>query len=68
MEEGRILSRNGKPPPPHERGRKDVFVLNPGEEVRVYIRFRDYLGRYVMHCHNLIHEDHDMMVQFEIVP
>ncbi len=68
MEEGRILSRNGKPPPPHERGRKDVFVLHPGEEVRVYIRFRDYLGRYVMHCHNLIHEDHDMMVQFEIVP
>jgi FtsP/CotA-like multicopper oxidase with cupredoxin domain len=66
MEEGRILSRNGKPPPPHERGRKDVFVLNPGEDVRVYIRFRDFEGKYVMHCHNLIHEDHDMMVRFDV--
>jgi FtsP/CotA-like multicopper oxidase with cupredoxin domain len=23
-------------------------------------------GRYMMHCHNLVHEDHDMMVQFEV--
>ena len=22
------------------------------------------LGRYMMHCHNLVHEDHDMMGQF----
>jgi spore coat protein A len=25
-------------------------------------------GRYMMHCHNLVHEDHDMMVQFEVLP
>ena len=25
----------------------------------------DY-GRYMMHCHNLPHEDHDMMTQFEV--
>jgi len=41
-------------------------VLNPGEEVRIFIRFRDFEGRYVMHCHNLIHEDHDMMVRFDV--
>jgi spore coat protein A len=23
-------------------------------------------GRYMMHCHNLVHEDHDMMVQFRV--
>jgi FtsP/CotA-like multicopper oxidase with cupredoxin domain len=23
-------------------------------------------GRYMMHCHNLVHEDHDMMAQFEV--
>jgi spore coat protein A len=23
-------------------------------------------GRYMMHCHNLVHEDHDMMVQFSV--
>ena len=21
----------------------------------------------MLHCHNLVHEDHDMMVQFEVV-
>jgi FtsP/CotA-like multicopper oxidase with cupredoxin domain len=23
-------------------------------------------GRYMMHCHNLVHEDHDMMIQFRV--
>lgn len=68
FEEGRILTRNGKPPPPHEVGRKDVFVLAPGEEVRVYIQFRDFTGKYMMHCHNTTHEDHAMMMRFDIVP
>jgi FtsP/CotA-like multicopper oxidase with cupredoxin domain len=67
LEEGRILSRNGKPPPPHEVGRKDIFVLAPGEEVRVFIRFREFAGKYMMHCHNLTHEDHAMMVRFDVV-
>jgi FtsP/CotA-like multicopper oxidase with cupredoxin domain len=67
MEEGRILSRNGAPPPPHEVCRKDIYSLEPGEEVRVFIRFRDFVGKYMMHCHNLTHEDHAMMVRFDIV-
>jgi FtsP/CotA-like multicopper oxidase with cupredoxin domain len=68
FEEGRILSRNGKPPPPHERGRKDVFVVGPGEELRVFFQFRDFVGKYPAHCHNLIHEDHMMMARFDIAP
>lgn len=67
FEEGRILSRNGIPPPPHENGRKDVYVLKPDEEVRVFLRFRDFLGKYMMHCHNLVHEDHAMMIRWDIV-
>lgn len=67
LEEGRILTRNGVPPPPHERGRKDVYVLEPGEVVRVFIRFRDFTGKYMMHCHNLTHEDHAMMIRFDVV-
>jgi FtsP/CotA-like multicopper oxidase with cupredoxin domain len=67
MEEFRILSRNGRPPPPHEIGRKDVVVLAPGEKVRLFFRFRDLTGKYMMHCHNLIHEDHAMMIRFDIV-
>ena len=23
-------------------------------------------GRYMIHCHNLVHEDHDMMSQFAV--
>jgi FtsP/CotA-like multicopper oxidase with cupredoxin domain len=68
LEEGRILSRNGKPPPPHEIGRKDVYVLMPDEEVKVLLHFRDFQGKYVMHCHNTAHEDHAMMVRWDVVP
>ncbi|MCJ7799777.1 MAG: multicopper oxidase domain-containing protein [Polaromonas sp.] len=67
FEEGRILTRNGRQAPPHERGRKDVYVLAPGEVVRVFIRFRDFTGKYMMHCHNTIHEDHAMMIRYDIV-
>jgi hypothetical protein len=28
------------------------------------MRFEHEQGRYMMHCHNLVHEDHDMMAQF----
>ena len=68
FEEGRILSRNGVAPPLHERGRKDVYVLKEGEEVRVFLRFRDFQGKYLMHCHNLVHEDHAMMLRWDITP
>jgi FtsP/CotA-like multicopper oxidase with cupredoxin domain len=67
FEEGRILKRNGLPPPAHERGRKDVYVLLPGETVEIFMRFRDFKGKYVMHCHNLVHEDHAMMARWDIV-
>ena len=66
LEEGRILSRNGRAPPAHEIGRKDVYVLAPDEEVRVFMRFRDFTGKYMMHCHNLTHEDHAMMIRFDV--
>ena len=62
----KILDRNGQPPAPYERGPKDVVYLGEGETVRVIMRFGPNLGRYMMHCHNLVHEDHDMMVQFEV--
>ncbi|PXX16050.1 FtsP/CotA-like multicopper oxidase with cupredoxin domain [Nitrosomonas ureae] len=70
LEAGIILNKfvNGieVPVPAHERGRKDVFVLGPNERMRVFIRFRDFVGKYVMHCHTTMHEDHAMMVRFDI--
>ena len=68
FEEFRILSRNGRAPSPAEGGRKDVVRLGPNDEVRLFMRFRDFLGRHVMHCHNTLHEDHAMMLRWDIVP
>jgi len=67
FEEFRVLTRNGVTPPPEERGRKDVIVLAPGDEVEIYTQFRDFLGRYLMHCHNSVHEDHAMMLRWDVV-
>jgi len=47
--------------------RRDVATLLPGDEIKVYIRFRDFLGKYVLHCHNVVHEDHAMMLRWDIV-
>jgi hypothetical protein len=30
------------------------------------MRFDNQVGRYMVHCHNLVHEDHDMMIQYEV--
>jgi FtsP/CotA-like multicopper oxidase with cupredoxin domain len=46
--------------------RKDVVRLIPKGNVTVKMRFRDWLGRYPMHCHNVIHEDHAMMLRFDV--
>ena len=68
MEEGRLLSYNRQPINGGVLGgRKDVFALFGGDEMTVALQFHDWVGRYVMHCHNGIHEDHAMMVNFEIV-
>src|SRR6202008_504510 len=48
--------------------RRDVALLLPNWEVKVFMRWKDFLGKYVMHCHNVVHEDHAMMIRWEIVP
>ena len=66
-EEFQILSRNGAPPPPFEVGRKDVAILGPNETCQIFFRFGEFTGKYVMHCHNVVHEDHAMMIRFDVV-
>lgn len=46
--------------------RKDTVRLVPKSSATIRMRFRDWLGRYVMHCHNVIHEDHSMMLRFDV--
>ena len=49
-----------------DEGWKDVVLVMPGERVQVLIRFNDYPGLFVYHCHNLEHEDMGMMRNFLI--
>ena len=66
FEEHQVINRNGSLPTTIERGRKDVIRLGEGDDVKLFFRFRDFTGRYPMHCHNTIHEDHAMMLRFDI--
>jgi FtsP/CotA-like multicopper oxidase with cupredoxin domain len=69
FEEFQILEVNGTPVQPGTllNSRKDVVQLGPGDEVKYFARFRDFKDRYVMHCHNVVHEDHAMMIRWDIV-
>ncbi|MGY1773977.1 multicopper oxidase family protein [Blastococcus sp. SYSU D00813] len=66
----KVLSRtvNGvtQPPRPEEKGPKDVVYVGEEETVRLLMRFEHEDGRYMIHCHNLSHEDHDMMFQYQV--
>lgn len=42
-------------------GWKDTLLLMPGERAKILIRFEDFAGEYVYHCHNLEHADAGMM-------
>ena len=53
-------------PGPYDQGWKDTVFVNKGEKVQLAIKFGNYQGRYVFHCHNLEHEDMGMMANFRI--
>lgn len=47
-------------------GWKDTVLVMPGEKVKVLVRFEDFPGTYLYHCHNLEHEDAGMMRNYRI--
>lgn len=49
---------------PWETGLKDTVLVLPGERVEVVVRFEAHRGLFLMHCHNLEHEDMGMMLNF----
>lgn len=77
LEQFKLLDRsdsgggNRRRPAAHEAGLKDTFMLHENETVRVIATFKDLndhfdnqpgvLQDYVFHCHNIDHEDMDMM-------
>ncbi|MCX7068781.1 MAG: multicopper oxidase domain-containing protein [Methylococcales bacterium] len=71
FEEGQILYRGGKAPPIWEKyARKDVYrigaLADTGGSVDVAIRFREFAGTYVEHCHNTQHEDKAMLLRWDL--
>jgi FtsP/CotA-like multicopper oxidase with cupredoxin domain len=69
QEEHTTLARVGSTNPhPDDTGKEDVVALDPSESVQFFRRFRTFAGNYVAHCHNLAHEDHNMMFGWSIVP
>jgi bilirubin oxidase len=66
----RVVKRTGgkrnKVYPYEEAALKDVVWLGPGETVTVEAIYGPWDGLYMFHCHNLIHEDSDMMAAFNV--
>ena len=62
-----VLKRTPRPLQPFERGLKDTILLQSNDVAEVAMKWNHFRGDYVMHCHNVEHEDHDMMTQFKVV-
>lgn len=46
---------------------KDTIDVGPTSRAEVLVPIEGYRGRYVLHCHNLEHEDRMMMADFSVV-
>ena len=71
FEEGKVLTRDGETPPDWETvARKDVYRIGPevdgSQELTLAIRFREFAGTYMEHCHNTQHEDTAMLLRWDI--
>ena len=49
-----------------EAGARGLFAFTAHVLNVSRLRLRDYKGLYPMHCHNVVHEDHAMMVMWKI--
>ena len=65
----KVVKIEGRPPQPGElQGLKDTVWVGPNQTVRILAQFPRFTGRFVFHCHNVSHEDFDMMSQFNVQP
>lgn len=63
-----VLTRGGKAKVAEfDHGWKDTVDIRPAEVVEVLVHFTDHKGKYLIHCHNLEHEDMAMMAAFETI-
>ncbi len=72
FEEGQIIARDGGAPRMWEKwARKDLYTIgNTADHIArsydIAIRFREFMGTFMEHCHNTQHEDHAMLMRYDI--
>ncbi|HXE97970.1 MAG TPA: multicopper oxidase domain-containing protein [Dongiaceae bacterium] len=71
FEEAVLLRRGGIAPPEWEKwARKDMFRIGPEpdslDSVEIAMHFREFAGTFVEHCHNTQHEDHSMLLRWDL--
>jgi hypothetical protein len=49
-----------------DEGWQDTVLLTPAMRAKVLLRFADYVGLFVYHCHNLPHGDAGMMRNYRV--
>lgn len=59
-----VIERNGRPEP--YRAWKDAVNVRKQETVRFVVRFDNFPGKWMFHCHILTHEDMGMMGILEV--
>ena len=59
-----VLSRNGVPEP--YRSWKDLINVPKHETARIIVRYGDFRGKWMFHCHIFSHEDKGMMGILEV--
>jgi FtsP/CotA-like multicopper oxidase with cupredoxin domain len=59
-----VLDRDGVPEP--YRTWKDMLNIPKHTSARIIVRYDDYPGKWMFHCHILDHEDHGMMGVLEV--
>ncbi|MER6121619.1 multicopper oxidase family protein [Streptomyces sp. NPDC001795] len=67
LEHFEVVDRDGRAPAPGEAGLKDTITVMPGKSVRFKLKFTDYTGKFMYHCHLLGHMTMGMMGQMEVV-
>jgi FtsP/CotA-like multicopper oxidase with cupredoxin domain len=71
FEEVVILTHDGRAPNEWEKwSRKDMLRIGPEQDAAskfvVAAHFREFSGSYVEHCHNTQHEDHAMLLRWDL--
>jgi bilirubin oxidase len=61
-----VIDRNGVPEP--FRSWEDVVNVPKHETARFIVRYENFAGKWMFHCHILDHEDHGMMGVLEVTP